>query len=150
MYAPNDSLITHRPQFVNNIMFLKKLLQKFVAHIFTLLLAPFASKLVYYSRRSESFVILRNRDIFSRKRRFIDFEAFFKGSLCLEQLLKISVKAGKFLHVQRVQKYLLLWIKLPVFTLHTYSRLHGYLFLSQVHPGHVCLFQSARLFGTLE
>ena len=34
------------PQFVYNKIFLKKLLQKLVAHIFTILLAPDASKLI--------------------------------------------------------------------------------------------------------
>ena len=38
-------------------IFLKKILQKLIAHIFTLLLAPFASKLVNYSRPIESLNI---------------------------------------------------------------------------------------------
>ena len=37
-----------------NTIFLKKLFQKLVVHIFALLLAPFVSKLVNYSRHSES------------------------------------------------------------------------------------------------
>ena len=37
-----------------NKSFLKKVLYKFVIHIFTLLLAPFASKSVNYSSHSES------------------------------------------------------------------------------------------------
>ena len=39
---------------VEQYIFEKKLLEKLVAHIFTLLLAPFASKLVNYSRHSET------------------------------------------------------------------------------------------------
>ena len=41
-------------EFLYNKIFLKKLLYKFVVHIFTLLLATFMSKLVNYSRHSES------------------------------------------------------------------------------------------------
>ena len=37
-----------------NKIFLKKLLKELVAHIFTLLLAPFAAKLVDYSQHSDS------------------------------------------------------------------------------------------------
>ena len=40
--------------YMYNKIFLEKLLQKFVLHLFTLLLAPFTPKLVYYSRHSES------------------------------------------------------------------------------------------------
>ena len=43
-----------------NKIFLKKLLFKFVDHVFTLLLTPFVSKLVNYSRRSESLIIHEN------------------------------------------------------------------------------------------
>ena len=70
-----------------NKIFLKKLLQKIVVHIFTLLLAPFASKLVNFSRQSES---LNNRknfeidDIFFRWEQFVDFQKDFKESLGLE------------------------------------------------------------------
>ena len=45
------------PQFVFNKLFLNKLLKKLVAYIFALLFGPFASKLVNYSRRSESLNI---------------------------------------------------------------------------------------------
>ena len=40
-----------RPQFVYNKIFLKKLLQKLVNHIFTLLVAPFASKQANFCKR---------------------------------------------------------------------------------------------------
>ena len=45
------------PQFVYKKIFLNKLLWNLVAYIFPLLLAPFASKFVNYSRRSESLNI---------------------------------------------------------------------------------------------
>jgi len=48
------------PPYMYNKIFLKKLLFKFVDHVFTLLLTPFASKLVNYSRRSESLIIHEN------------------------------------------------------------------------------------------
>ena len=42
------------PPFMYSKIFLKELLRKKVVHIFTLLLAPFASKLINYSRHSKS------------------------------------------------------------------------------------------------
>ena len=73
------------PQFVYNKIFLKMLSKQLIVNIFTLLLVSFVSKLVNYSRRSESehskeFEI---GDIFFRKRRFVDVQAFFKNSMCL-------------------------------------------------------------------
>ena len=54
-YVCTDRIFDSRPfNFMNNKIFLKKLLYKILAYIFTLLLAPFASKLVNYSRHSES------------------------------------------------------------------------------------------------
>ena len=49
--------------FIHNKIFLKKLLKQFVANIFTLLLAPFASLLVNYSQHSESLNIWKNPEI---------------------------------------------------------------------------------------
>ena len=46
--------------FMNNKIFLKKLLHKMVAHIFKLLLAAFASKFVNYSRHSETLNFRKN------------------------------------------------------------------------------------------
>ena len=60
---------------------------KFVVHIFTLLLASFASILVTYSRHSESLNIRKNSeidDIFLRRQLFVDFQTYFKDSLYLE------------------------------------------------------------------
>ena len=57
--------------------FLKNLIQKFVVHILTLPLAPFASKLVNFSRHSESLKVRKNSeidDIFLRSQRFVDFQ----------------------------------------------------------------------------
>ena len=48
------------PLFMYNTMFLRKLLLKFVAHFCTLLLAPFASKLVNQSRYSDPLNIRKN------------------------------------------------------------------------------------------
>ena len=44
-------------------IFLKKVLRKLAVHIFTFLLAPFTSKLVNYSRHSESLNIFENQQI---------------------------------------------------------------------------------------
>ena len=52
-YVCPERIFDSRPFMYNKIL-LKRLLQKLVAHIFTLLLAPFASKLVNYSRHGES------------------------------------------------------------------------------------------------
>ena len=52
--------IFDRPPFMYNKVFLSKLIQNLVANIFTLLLVPFASKLVNYSKRSESLNIQKN------------------------------------------------------------------------------------------
>ena len=64
-------------------IFLKKILQKFVVHIFTLLLAP----LVNFSRHSEFLNIQKNSeidDIFLQSQQFVDFQTYFKDSLFLE------------------------------------------------------------------
>ena len=54
------------PPFLYNKMFLKELLHKLLAHIFTLLLTPFASKLVNQSRHSESLNIQKNSKLTTR------------------------------------------------------------------------------------
>ena len=62
-------------------IFLKKLLWRFVVHISTILLAPFASKLVNFSRQGESFNIRNNSeidDIFLRRQLIIDFRTYSK------------------------------------------------------------------------
>ena len=51
----NEFLTAPRPVHVQQF-FLKKLLKKGIAHIFVLLLAPFASKLVNYSRHAQRSV----------------------------------------------------------------------------------------------
>ena len=53
-YSISTERIFDRP-FIYNKTFLNKLLQMLVAHIYTLLLAPFAFKLVNYLRHSETF-----------------------------------------------------------------------------------------------
>ena len=58
-----------------------------VVHIFTFLLAPFASKSVNYARHSEFLNGRKNSeidDIFIRWERFADFQTYFKDSLCFE------------------------------------------------------------------
>ena len=62
-----DEIIFDSPPFIYHIIFLKKLLKKFAAHIFTLLVGPFASKLVNYSRHSESF---KHSEEFGNRRHF--------------------------------------------------------------------------------
>ena len=61
-YVCNDRIFDSRP-FMYSKIFLKKLLEKFVFHTFMLLLAPFASKLVNYSRHRESLKIRKNSEI---------------------------------------------------------------------------------------
>ena len=85
-------------KFMYNKSFLKKLLKKLVVHICTLLLTPFAFELVDYSRHSESLTIRKNSeidDIFLRYQRFVDFQTYFKGSLCLELLSNLDAKGAK-------------------------------------------------------
>ena len=53
-------LIFDSSMFMGNKIFLEKLLQKCVVHIFTLLLALFTSKLVNYSRHSETLNLWKN------------------------------------------------------------------------------------------
>ena len=85
-YVCNERIFDSWP-FMYNKTFLKKILYKLVAHIFTLHLTPFASKLVNYSRLSESLNNRKNSkidDIFLRWERFVDFQTYFKDSLRLE------------------------------------------------------------------
>ena len=49
-----------------------------VAHIFPLLLAPFASKLVYYSRHCEILNFRKNRRHFSMKKVILPFSNIFQ------------------------------------------------------------------------
>ena len=73
-----------------NKIFLGNFSQKVVVHIFTLLLAPFVSKLVMYSRHSESLNILKNSEsdnIFLHK--------FFKDSLCLQKFTNLDTQGAK-------------------------------------------------------
>ena len=83
---------------VQKKIFLKKVIYKSVVHIFTLLLTPFASKLVNYSRHSESLNLQKNSeidDIFLQRQLIVDFQTYFKDSLCLEQLTNFDVKCVK-------------------------------------------------------
>ena len=69
---------------IYNKKFLKKHFLKFVVHIFTLLLAPFASKWVNYSGQNENLNMQKNSeidDIFLWWRLFVDFQTYFKGSV---------------------------------------------------------------------
>ena len=58
-YVCTERIFDSRP-FMYNKMFLKKTPQKLVANIFTLLLAPFASKMVNYSKHSETLNFRKN------------------------------------------------------------------------------------------
>ena len=67
--------------FTYNKIFKKKLLLKLIAHIFTLLLAPFAYKLVNKSQHIESLNIRKNSEIdhiFLQNQWFVDIQAFFE------------------------------------------------------------------------
>ena len=69
-----------------------------VAHIFTLLLAHFASKLVSYWRHSETVNFRKNSEIdviFLRKQRFHSLQTFFKDTLCLQKLTNLDAKGAK-------------------------------------------------------
>ena len=64
---------------IYNKIILKKLFEKVVVHIFTLLLAHFTSKLVNYSWHSESLNNWKNYEIdhiFLGWERFVDFQTY--------------------------------------------------------------------------
>ena len=63
IYRPGYKWTFDSRPFMYSKTFLKKLLQNFVVHIFTLLLAPLTSKLVYISRHSEPLDIRKNSEI---------------------------------------------------------------------------------------
>ena len=79
----------------------EKLFKKLVSNIFTLLLTPFAFKLVNYSRhsaRGESLNIRKNSkidDIFLRRQLIVNFQTYFKDSLCLQILTNFGVKCAQ-------------------------------------------------------
>ena len=78
--------------------FSDKLLVIFLVHIFTLLLAYFASKLFNYSRHSETFKIQKNSvigDISLWWQRFFDFQTKFEKVLYLELLTNLGTKCAK-------------------------------------------------------
>ena len=63
-----------------------------------LLLAPFASKLVNYSRHIESLNNQKNSEIdeiFLRWEPFVDFQTYFKDSLCHTKLTNFNAKGAK-------------------------------------------------------
>ena len=74
-YVCTERFFDCRP-FMYNKIFLKKLLLKLVAHIFTLLLAPFALKLVYYLRSNEILNFRKNSKSSSFSFEDSDFTVF--------------------------------------------------------------------------
>ena len=85
-------------RFVYNKNFLTEILKKFVAYIFTLLLAPFAVKSVNYSRHSEPFKNAWTSTIhrFRRKMSSIsEFLRMLKDLLWREQLTNLNAKGAK-------------------------------------------------------
>ena len=66
------------------LIFFAKLLEKYVGHIFTLLLAPFASKLVNYSRHSETLNFRKNSKLrtFSFENRDLTVFQHFSKAHC--------------------------------------------------------------------
>ena len=61
-------------------------------------MARIASKLVNYSRHSESLNIRKNSeidDIFLRRQQIVNFQTYFKDSLCLKYLTNFGVKGDK-------------------------------------------------------
>ena len=75
-----------------------KTLIKICSYIFTLLLAPFASKLVNYSRHSESLKYVWKSTNRSHRRKMSSISEFFimfKDSLCRDQLTNFDAKGAK-------------------------------------------------------
>ena len=66
------------PQLVHNKIFLIKLIQQFVVHILTLLLAPFTLKLVHYSKHSESLNYVWKSIISCLRRKMSSISEFFR------------------------------------------------------------------------
>ena len=75
------------------IKYFWNILQKLVAHIFTLLLAHFAFKLVNYSNHSKilNFQKFKIDLICLQKQHFYRFQAFFKDSLRIQKLTNLNV-----------------------------------------------------------
>ena len=80
------------------ITLLFKYLKWILPSHFKLLLAPFASKLVNYSRHSDISNFQKNSKfdvIFLQKQRFYRFQTFFKDSMCLQKLTNLDAKDAK-------------------------------------------------------
>ena len=92
-YVMNEFLTADRS--CTTKYFWKKILQKLVAHIFMLLFAPFDSKLVNYSRRSETLNFRKNSKLTTFWQQFDHFQTFFKDSLCLQKLTNFDAKGVK-------------------------------------------------------
>ena len=83
-------------RFVYNKNFLTEILKKFVAYIFTLLLAPFVVKSVNYSRHSEPFKNAWTLTGFEGKCHLFRFLLIFKSSLMhIEWLNNLDEKDAK-------------------------------------------------------
>ena len=78
-YVCTERIFDSRP-FMYNKIFLLKILQELVAHIFTLLLPPFAFKLVNHSRRSETLNFRKKSKSTSFSFENIDFTVFIHFS----------------------------------------------------------------------
>ena len=81
-YACTERIFDSRPFMYYYVIFLKKLF-----HIFTLLLAPFASKLANFWRHSETLSFQKNSKsttISFKNSNLAIFKHFLKDSLCLE------------------------------------------------------------------
>ena len=79
--------IFHKLLRTLNKVLLENFSQRNIALIFTLLLTPFESKLANKLRHSESLNIRKNSeidDIFLWRQLIVDFQTYFKDSLCLE------------------------------------------------------------------
>ena len=78
-------------------IFVKKLIKKFVVHIFTRLLAPFG-KLVNYSRHSEALKYVWKSKYCCDRRKMSSISEFFrmfKDSLWCESLTNLDAKGSK-------------------------------------------------------
>ena len=77
-------------------------------YIFTLLLAPFASKLVNYSRHSESLNIRKNSeidDIFLRRQLIVDFQTYFMTQIINQFWRKMCQKKRKDVDYKLLYKF---------------------------------------------
>ena len=127
---------------------MEKLLQKFVVHIFTLLLAPFTLKLVHYSRHSESLKYVWKSTISCLRRKMSSISEFFrmfKDSLWREWLTNFDAKGAKrSVKMWTTNLYKIFFQKYCVLVymnarLSKICSVHKYVILRTVYFGRICV-----------